>query len=83
MKGRWWLGCLGGAIAAQAVGALATSLAPGTPLDGIALGLLVSLLAWVAIWVWVMGTQRVGRAAGVLCCVTLLSAAVCVWRVWG
>lgn len=83
MKRRWWLGCLGGAVGAQAVGALVTSLAPGTPLDGIALGLLVSLLAWVAIWVWVMGTQKVGRAAGILLCITVLSTALCVWKVWG
>lgn len=83
MRRRWLLGCLGGAVGAQAVGALATGWAPGTPLDGIALGLMVSLIAWVAIWVWVMGTQRVGRAALIVLLITVSCAGLSAWRAWG
>lgn len=62
------------------MGALAAALTPGEPLDGIALGVMVSVLGWMGAWLWVCASLRLGRCILYLVGVSTLSLLIAVWR---
>lgn len=81
MKARWCLGVVGGGFCALSLGGAASTIAFERPLDSISLGMLVTLCVWIALWVWVMATEQLGRCAMLLGLVFVLGTALCVWGI--